>query len=205
MSIERIRACACGLRSVWPQSIPGTIRSLAYANSPFTFGGASTRGTSSPILPTCSWRGAVCVIARGEPHGVEDLRVAGAAAEVAGERLADLVVRRARGAPEQIDGRDDEARRAEAALHGARVDERLLHRGAAVAVGEPFDGRHLVPVGLRGEHEARADERAVEQHRARAALALLARVLRAREARASRAARRAATRPPSSRPAAPRR
>ena len=28
MSIERIRACACGLRSVWPQSIPGAIRSL---------------------------------------------------------------------------------------------------------------------------------------------------------------------------------
>ena len=54
MSIETMRACACGLRSVWPQSIPGAIRSLAYANSPFTFGGASTRGTSSPTLPTCS-------------------------------------------------------------------------------------------------------------------------------------------------------
>ena len=63
MSIATIRACACGLRSVWPQSIPGTIRSLAYANSPFTFGGASTRATSSPTLPTCERAlGAVCVM-----------------------------------------------------------------------------------------------------------------------------------------------
>ena len=53
-----------------------------------------------------------------------------------------------------------------------------------VAVGEPFDGDDLVPFGLRGEDEARAHERAVEQHRARAALALLAGVLRAVEAEA---------------------
>ena len=67
--------------------------------------------------------------ARGRrPHGVEDLRVAGAAAEVARERLADLVVGRVRDAPQQVGGRDDEPGRAEAALHGARVDERLLHR-----------------------------------------------------------------------------
>ena len=38
MSIERMRACACGLRSVWPQSIPAAERSLAYANSPVVFG-----------------------------------------------------------------------------------------------------------------------------------------------------------------------
>ena len=44
--------------------------------------------------------------------------------------------------------------------------------------GEPLDRHDLVPVRLRGEHEARADERAVQQHGARAALALLARVLR---------------------------
>ena len=115
-------------------------------------------------------------------HGVEDLRVPGAAAEVAGERLADLVVRRMRAAPQEVGGRDDEPRRAEAALHGARVDERLLHRVQVAVLGETLDRRHVVPVRLRREHEAGADERAVEQHRARAALALLARVLRAREA-----------------------
>src|SRR5262249_55125065 len=73
--------------------------------------------------------------------------------------------------------RDDEARRAEAALDAARLDERLLDR-----VVDPLDGDDVVPLGLRCEDEARADEHAVEEHRARAALALLAGVLRAREA-----------------------
>ena len=38
MSIATMRACACGLRTVWPQSIPAACRSLAYANSPVVFG-----------------------------------------------------------------------------------------------------------------------------------------------------------------------
>jgi hypothetical protein len=83
---------------------------------------------------------------------------------------------------QEIRRRDDEAGCTEAALHGARVDERLLHHVQPVAVCEPLDRRHLVAVGLRREHEAGADERAVEQHRARAALTLLAGVLRAGEA-----------------------
>ena len=112
-----------------------------------------------------------------QPHGVEDLRVAGAATEVARQRLADLVVARVGAARKQVDRRDDEPRRAEAALDGACVDERLLDRMQAPPSRQPFDRRHLVPVGLHGEHEAGAHERAVEQHRARAALTLLAGVL----------------------------
>src|SRR4051794_31812108 len=53
------------------------------------------------------------------PNRVEDLLVAGAAAEVARESLADLVIRRARRVIEQVDGGDDQARRAEPALHGS--------------------------------------------------------------------------------------
>ena len=83
---------------------------------------------------------------------------------------------------EQVGGRDDEARRAEAALDGARLDERLLDAVERVPAGEALDRDDLVAVGLRRQHEARADERAVEEHRARAALALLARVLRAGQA-----------------------
>ena len=70
-------------------------------------------------------------VGRGEPHRVEDLRVARAAAEVARERLADLVVRRVRRPRQQVDGGDDEARRAEAALHGARPRRTPPARGAA--------------------------------------------------------------------------
>ena len=89
--------------------------------------------------------------------------------------------RRIRRALEQRRGRDDEPGRAEAALHRARVDERLLHRVQLVAGAEALDRDDLVAVRLRREHEARADELAVEQHGAGAALALLARVLRARQ------------------------
>ena len=96
--------------------------------------------------------------ARRQPDRVEDLLVARAAAEVAGQRLADLVVGRARHAGEQVGGRDDEPGRAEAALDRARLDERALHRVQLVPLGQPLDRHHLVPVGLGGEHEARADE-----------------------------------------------
>ena len=116
---------------------------------------------------------------RRQPDGVEDLLIAGAAAEVARERLADLVVARIRAAGEQVRRRDDEPRRAEAALDGARLDEGLLHAVQAAALGQALDGDHLVAVGLGGEHEAGADEPAVEEHRARSALPLLAGVLRA--------------------------
>ena len=58
-------------------------------------------------------------------------------------------------------------------------DERVLHRmELAVRAGEPLDGDDVVPVRLRRQNEAGADELAVEQHGARAALALLAGVLR---------------------------
>ena len=51
-----------------------------------------------------------------------------------------------------------------------------------VSVGEPLDRDDLVAVRLRGEHEAGADERPVQEDRARSALPLLAGVLRARQA-----------------------
>src|SRR5262245_55875978 len=50
------------------------------------------------------------------------------------------------------------------------------------AEAQSLDGGDVVPVRLRGEDEACADELVVEQDGTRSALALLARVLRAREA-----------------------
>src|SRR4051794_22180990 len=119
----------------------------------------------------------------GEPHGVDDLLVARAAAEVAGERLADLRVARVRILRQQVVRRDDQPRRAEAALHAAGLDERALDL-VQLAVGgrDALDGDDLAALGLGGEDQARADELAVEVDRARAALALLAGVLRAGQA-----------------------
>ena len=56
-----------------------------------------------------------------------------------GERLADRLVARVGVALEQVGGGDDQARRAEAALHRAGVEERLLHRVQRAAVGERLD------------------------------------------------------------------
>ena len=63
-SIARMRACACGLRSVWPQSMPGASRSLENANSPFVFGTASERRMLSPTRPCSSRLGAATACSR---------------------------------------------------------------------------------------------------------------------------------------------
>src|SRR5882672_754330 len=61
-------------------------------------------------------------------HGLYDVLVAGAAAQVALEPVPDLVLRRVRIALEQVRGSHDHAGCAEAALQGVLLVERLLHR-----------------------------------------------------------------------------
>src|SRR5690349_19593495 len=51
------------------------------------------------------------------------------------------------------------------------VGERLLQRRQLVALAEALDGLDRRPVGLDGEHHAALHERAVHDHRARAAVA----------------------------------
>src|SRR4051794_2580942 len=114
----------------------------------------------------------------GGLHRPDDALVAGAAAQVARQRLADLLLARRRVAPQQVLRGDDLPGDAEAALDRTRVQERLLQIGQPVR-REAFDRRDLVPLRLRAEHEARIDGTAVEQHGARAALALGAAALRA--------------------------
>src|SRR5215212_1344737 len=115
-------------------------------------------------------------------HSVEDLRVARAAAEVAGQRLSDLVLARARASRQQVDGCDDEARRAEAALNRAGLGEGRLNRVQLAVFAQALHGHELMAVSLGRDDEAGADELAVEEHRARPALALLAGVLGAGKA-----------------------
>src|SRR6266581_3054515 len=96
----------------------------------------------------------------------DDVLIPGAAAEVALEAFADLPLRRVRITLE--DGRrgDDHPGRAEAALERVMLVERLLQGMEGAVLGEPLDCRHLVAVGLDGEHGARLDGLAVEQHNA---------------------------------------
>ena len=51
----------------------------------------------------------------------------------------------------------------------------LLHRvKRRTRRGETFDSRHVVALGLDGEHQARAHRRSIQQNRAAAAHAMLA-------------------------------
>ena len=68
------------------------------------------------------------MLSAADLHRVDDLLVARASAEVAGQRLADVVLARVRNPSQEVGSRDHEARRTEPALHGSRLDERCLHR-----------------------------------------------------------------------------
>ena len=116
---------------------------------------------------------------RRQPDRVEDLLVAGAAAEVPGERLADLVLARVGRALEQRGGRDDQPGRAEAALHRARVDERLLHGMKVSPAPRPSTVTTSWPSACAASTRHAHTSVAVEEDGAGPALALLARVLRA--------------------------
>jgi len=111
-------------------------------------------------------------------RGGADRRVAGAAAQVAGDRV---VAGRAfvRGAEQA----HDETRRAVAALRARMVDQRLLHRVQRRAVGERLDGRDLAPRQQPDGQQAAVDGAVVraplrvgldQRHRACAAIAVAA-------------------------------
>src|SRR2546425_1125768 len=106
--------------------------------------------------------------------GVEDLRVARAAAEVALERRAEVVTARARAAFQEGEHGEQHAGRAEPALHGAVPHERLLERMEPALALEPADGEDRAPSRGGREHEAARHRPAVEEHGARAADALAA-------------------------------
>src|SRR5207244_3642103 len=106
--------------------------------------------------------------------GIDDVLIAGAPAEISGDALADLALRRLRVIGQQVDGRHDHPGRAVAALETVLFPEALLHRVQLAVAREPFDGRDGAAVGLHREHRARFRAPAVDEHRARAALARVA-------------------------------
>src|SRR6185295_4630178 len=88
---------------------------------------------------------------RGPLHAFDDLVVAGAAAEVAGEGLADLVAARLGVLRHQRLGRHQNAGRAVAALGRSEVGEGGLQGVELVAALQPLDGFDLPALHLGGE------------------------------------------------------
>src|SRR5262249_35550248 len=100
--------------------------------------------------------------------------IAGAPAELAREHVDDLLARRLALSCQEILGRQEDPGRAEAALEGVMPIERGLQGRELAGAREPFHGNELRSVHLSGEQQARADGRAIEPDRARAADAVLA-------------------------------
>src|SRR5713101_5491780 len=110
-------------------------------------------------------------------HRFDDLRVAGTAAEIAGEGLAHVVLggRGIRG--EQRARGEQHARRAEAALGRARAGKGALKPVRLAIVFQALGGEEGPSAEPGGENEARADGLAVEEHGAGAADALATAIL----------------------------
>ena len=185
-STSSTRAWAWGLRTNAAASAPGP-RSSRKRPSPATSRGSSRRTIGSPIVRVVT---AARPCPPGTPLGFpgplrqdlggaedrgDDVLVAGAAAEVAPDGLAGLLLGGV-GVVAQVGGDGgDEPGGAEAALQAVAVLEGLLDRAEA-AVGRPaaLDGGDLGPVDPDREQQARTHRPPVDQHRAGPADAVLA-------------------------------
>src|SRR5215831_12843589 len=102
----------------------------------------------------------------GIEDGTDDLVVAGAPAEVAGEPVARLGLRRVRIAVQQRLGSDQQARRAEAALQRCMFQKFSLQRMQIVPVRHALNSLDRAPFGLHRKHQARADQATIDGYAA---------------------------------------
>lgn len=96
---------------------------------------------------------------------VENFLVAGAATEIAAERLAH---RRLAGISfpfKEVRDRHDKTRRTEPALNSAGFEERLLDHVQPLSVVEGLDGTDVAIVRLRSQYQAAADEGPIQPYR----------------------------------------
>ena len=115
-------------------------------------------------------------------HGIDDVRIAGATAQIAAHVFADVGVVFGVSFDDAGDRGHDLSRRAVAALEGVVIDERLLHgMQRAVRPGEAFDRRDLASLRRRRKREAGENALAVHQDGASAALTVVAAFLGAGE------------------------
>src|SRR5215467_3502237 len=117
----------------------------------------------------------------GIKDGADDFVVAGAPAEVAGEPVASLGLRRIRIAIQQRLGSDQQARRAESALERRMFEEFSLQWMQIVPAPHTLDRLNFVAFGLDRQHQARADQTAVDRHAAGATVARAATLLASRQ------------------------
>src|SRR3569832_266860 len=113
--------------------------------------------------------------------GVGNVRVGTAAADVAAHLLTDLCARFRMTFRNETGRRAELARRAIAALEGITLDESGLQWMQFAIRSKTLDGRNLRAVLGDGEDEATIYPFSIDQHRAGAALSLVASFLGARK------------------------
>ena len=74
MSMLVMRAEACGLRTVAPNSIPGTTTSLENSKEPSIFGGTSGRAVERPTRPAEVTAGLASRVVTMGPAGLDRFR-----------------------------------------------------------------------------------------------------------------------------------
>src|SRR6056297_3338065 len=116
-------------------------------------------------------------------HGADDLVIASTAAEIARQPIAHLFFARVWVAFQQRLRRDQNARRADAALQGGHLDEFLLQWVQLIARRHALDGGNVAALSLGPQHQAGTDQTAIHGHRTGAAVAGAAAFLGAREAK----------------------
>src|SRR3972149_3910638 len=107
-------------------------------------------------------------------NGLDDMVVACATADRPRDALADFRVRRLRVLAEKLHGTEEHSGSAESALERVLIPKGLLERVELPPLRQTFDGGDLGAIGLDGKHETGTDGRAVYQHRAASADAVLA-------------------------------
>src|SRR6266545_2875474 len=154
--------------------MPGSTMSLAYTAAPVSLSVASRRGTSVPTILFSDML-QLPLRRRGElagrvEHRLDDLLVAGAAAEVAFDAVFDLCDARLGVVPEQLPDRHDHAAGAVPALHRVMTYERGLELGQLTVAGLALDRLHRPAVRLHGQDHAGVDGLPVQEHGACTAL-----------------------------------
>src|SRR5215470_7024223 len=169
-SMPRIRACGIGLLNNLQNTIPSARKSSAYLALPVTFATTSYGVKSLPISLY-----AISSLLRRAHDAPEVMVVSTAAAEIARHRQPRLLDRRLRVCLQQGDRRHHLAHGAEAALRTQLLDKRGLH-SVQFAIGtlQPFHRGDLAAAHCVGQRRAGIDCQIVDEHRARAALTVVA-------------------------------
>src|SRR5437763_15681223 len=171
-SMDTMRAWAWGLRSSLAYSMRGRNRSSANRVVPVTFAVASTFRSAFPTTRKARLPDAIQALrcrlgplaahaGRRQLHGLVDLDVARAAAEVARQRVLDVLPAGAGVPGEQGLGGEQERRGAIAALRRAELREGVLERVQLAAAGHSFDRPYAPYRPGTAEHQAGEHRRGV--------------------------------------------